>query len=277
MRKYLNATLRQPRRSWRLPKGVVSFLVALLLLGPAVSARADQLYFTFTDPVGDNTGPIDVTQMSVTFDNGTGAYEIVLRATTLEPFLSQFRINVNLWNPTASSFFQDAGNDFNLSTGVTVIVLTGTNLNLPAWHAGDVVATNTLAGLGNPPGSTFFRTSVISPPFTFLTNEDAISFGPAGSTVLTTLMPQQSVELLTAKVDVLLESGTLSPDQAAGLRDKLSAAIAALNQGRSRAACGQLSAFENQVNAFLNSGALSPQQGQELRDAAAAIHAQIGC
>ena len=244
---------RQATCPWRSRKWALPWVVAVLLLGSVASARADQLYFTFTDPVGDNTGPIDVTQMSMTFDNVTGAYEIVLRANASAPFVGQFRINVNLWNPTGFSLFQDTLNDFNLSTGITVIILTGTNLNLLAWHAGDVVATNgthvpgctnTLAGLGNPPGSTFFRTSVISPPFTFLTNEDAIAFGPAGSTVITTLMSQQAVEFVTAQVDILREAGTLSSDQAAGLKDKLTAAIAALNQGRGRPACGQLSLSE---------------------------------
>ena len=150
----------------------------------AALSPADQLSLTFVDPVGDNTGPIDVTEMSMTFDSSTGAYEIVLTATTAAPFHGPFRINVNLWNPTASTFFSDVLNDFDLSTEVTVMRLTGTNVALLSWRAGDAVATNTLAGLGNPPGATFFRSGVATLPFGFLTNEDAIAFGPAGSSVI---------------------------------------------------------------------------------------------
>jgi len=79
--------------------------------------------------------------------------------------VGQFRVHVNLWNATASSFFQDAVNDFNLSTGTTVVVLTGTFVNLSGWEAGDVVAANSLAVVENPLGSTF-RTSVLSQPLT---------------------------------------------------------------------------------------------------------------
>jgi hypothetical protein len=167
---------------------LVAGLVCAITIGFAVPGAAvspdQQLNLTFVDPVGDNTGPIDVTEMSMTFDNGTGAYEIVLTATSEAPFQGQFRINVNLWNPTAASAFSDVLNDFDLSSDVTVIRLTGTSGALLAWDAGDVVATNTLAGLGNPPGASFFRTGVSTPPFGFLTNEDAIAFGSAGSAVI---------------------------------------------------------------------------------------------
>jgi len=160
-----------------------SYLEVSITYTPPVSL-AHQLSLTFVDPVGDNTGPIDVTQLSMTFDNTTGAYEIVLTATSEAPFQGPFRIVVNLWNPTASAFFSSGINDFDLSTGLTVIRLTGTSGALLAWGAGDVVATNTLAGLGNPPGISFFRTTVATPPFGFLTNEDAIAFGQGGSTVI---------------------------------------------------------------------------------------------
>jgi hypothetical protein len=143
----------------------------------------------------------------MTFDNMTGEYTIVLIATMTAPFLGEFRINVNLFNPSApatNSLFQDVLNDFNLSTGVAVIILSGTNLNLLAWDAGDVVATNTLAGLGNPPGSTFFRTSVTSVPFGFLTNEDAIAYGPAGSTVITPAVSRDGDFDGDSKADVVV-------------------------------------------------------------------------
>ena len=190
---------------------LIAALVCATTIGLAVPGAAvspdHQLSLTFVDPVGDNTGPIDVTQMSMTFDNGTGEYEIVLTATTEAPFHGQFRINVNLWNPTASTAFSDVLNDFDLSTGVTVIRLTGTSGALLAWDAGDVVATNTLAGLGNPPGASFFRTSVTTPPFGFLTNEDAVAFGPAGSAVI------QPLDLTPPTITFSGNVGTYTVDQ----------------------------------------------------------------
>lgn len=47
--------------------------------------------------------------------------------------------------------------------------------------------------------------------------------------------------------------------------------------GNTRAACNQLRAFLNQVDAFINAGVLPPDKGQELIDAAQAVRNQIGC
>jgi hypothetical protein len=98
-------------------------------------------------------------------------------------------------------------NDFDLSTGLTVIRLTGTSGVLLSWRAGDVVATNTLAGFGNPPGASFFRSGVSTPPFGFLTNEDAIAFGPAGSTVI------QPLDLTPPTIAFSGNAGTYTVDQ----------------------------------------------------------------
>jgi hypothetical protein len=259
-------------------------LLAILSLTLGSTAQADRLTFSYTDPVGDQTGAIDVTKMTVFFDNATGRYGIVLRSTAANPFVGQFRVNINLFNPDtapSSSLFQDVVNDFNLATATTKLTLRGTNVNLLAWNAGDRVATNTLAGLGNPPGGSFFRSQVTNFPLGFLTNEDAIAFGPAGVTTITVFTPQHRIELLRDDVEVLLERGLLTQDQADGLMDKLEAAIASLNGGNTGAACSQLHAFINQVNAFLNAGILPPDEGEALIDGlvygAEAIRDQIGC
>jgi len=100
------------------------------------TAQAEPLVFSFADPVGDNTGAIDVTAMSFDFDNATGDYTITLTATTANPFVGQFRVNINLFNPdaiTIANLFSDALNDFNLASPTTTsLTLTGTNPIF--WH-----------------------------------------------------------------------------------------------------------------------------------------------
>lgn len=146
---------------------------------------------SFSDPIGDPTGSIDVTGMVMSFRSNSGEYTIVLTADAAHPFLGQFRVNINLYDPSApsgQSTFQhvaqssafdpkaNKGNDFDLPVAQTTLTLTGHNQVLKSWKAGDLVATSTWAGLGNPPGAALFRSSVDGLPFTFLTNEDVIGY-----------------------------------------------------------------------------------------------------
>ena len=63
-----------------------------------------------------------------------------------QPFLGNFRINVNLFNPDTGttarypSSFGDTGNDYDLSVPVSTIELTGTNTCLMQWKEGHRVA-----------------------------------------------------------------------------------------------------------------------------------------
>jgi TolB protein len=90
-------------------------------------------------------------------------------------------------------------------------------------------------------------------------------------------IPQQRIGQLDARIDELLGDGTLTPNQAAGLNDKLAAALGSIETGRDSAACGQLGALLNQVNALANAGALPPQTAAELRAAVSATRVQVGC
>jgi alpha-tubulin suppressor-like RCC1 family protein len=141
------------------------------------------LTLVYTDPVGDNTGNIDVTQMLLVFDNTTGDYTITLWATATNPFIGAFRVNINLFNPDTdpdACFFQDTIRDFSLATATRRLILTGTNTSLLRWQGGQRVATSSLAGVGNPPGSTWFRSAVMNYPFQFMTNEDTIAYDLTG-------------------------------------------------------------------------------------------------
>jgi hypothetical protein len=244
-------------------------------------APAADLTFSYTDPVGDSTGSIDVTQMVVVFDSVTGNFKITLTSTAAQPFLGAFRVNVNLFDPTrlpTHSFFQDTLQDYNLATAKTKLILTGTNPNLVFWAAGDTVATNTQASGGvNPPGSTLYRTTVSNFPIGFLTNEDAIAYGPSGTAVIAPLTPQNALTGLMDDVQVLLEDGAVNGGQANALTAKLSAALASLNNAHSKPACNQIQAFINQVNSLVASNTLTAAQGQALIQAANAIMLQIPC
>ena len=120
------------------------------------TAKAMLLSFSFTDPIGDQEGAIDLTGAAVTFNNVTGGYSIVVTADINNPFLGDFRLNFNLFNPDVGttnpnpSFFQDVQNDFSLSTPQTVITLTGANSRLLSWQAGHRVAATGPAPLGLP-------------------------------------------------------------------------------------------------------------------------------
>jgi hypothetical protein len=169
-------------------------LLAILSFTAVTTAQAAQnkvktFTFTFIDPIGDDRGTIDVTEMVMTF-NKNGNYQIVLTATAAKPFFGQFRVNINLFNADVApnnSSFQDVctncgvfstkmnkGNDFNLLVPTTSLMLHGHSKILKLWSAGNRVATATWAGLGDPPGSSLFRSSIDNFPQTFLTNEDVI-------------------------------------------------------------------------------------------------------
>jgi hypothetical protein len=142
-------------------------------------------FVRWEDPVGDQTGSIDVTQMELLFDPASGNYTVTLRATPEHPFVGLGLANVNLWNPDAGTFFVPSFG-FNLATPTTIIQRTGTAASLLRWQAGQRVATSTLAGVGNPGGGiTFFRSGVrqFAPPNVFI-GEDNIAFDASGLTAV---------------------------------------------------------------------------------------------
>ena len=73
--------------------------LAVLTLFSGGETQADILSFSFTDPVGDHSGVVDLVSVTVTFDNTTGDYEVLLTADAANPFNGNFRINLNLFNP----------------------------------------------------------------------------------------------------------------------------------------------------------------------------------
>lgn len=153
-------------------KKYIPQLVAVLMLLPS-AAMAETI--SFVDPVGDHTGNVDVVGMDFTFDTTTGGYTIDLTADNANPFVGDFRININLFNVTLDEFFQSTFNDFNLAAPQTSFSLSGADLNITDWLASHTIATSTLAGLGNPSSSSLFRSSVANLPFeSICVSEDII-------------------------------------------------------------------------------------------------------
>jgi hypothetical protein len=175
--------------------------LAILSLTAVSTARAQVATLSFADPVGDQAGSIDVTKMFMFFDV-FGNYEIDLRADSSHPFFGQFRVNINLFNPDVDPTFSAfshactkqcgafGGNtDYNLHTPTIRLIIQGHDQILTHWAAGDRVATSTEAGLGNPPGTSLFRTAVGSFPLTFLTNEDCIVCDATGVAIADYSLP----------------------------------------------------------------------------------------
>jgi hypothetical protein len=179
-------------KQMKVRRSVLLMIAVLGIFSFTAVSTAQALTFSFADPVGDETGTIDVIGMAMTFSK-SGKFKIVLTASDAHPFVGEFRVNINLYNPNVSKsgsrFFQDdctncavfdpATNhsDFNLTTPTTTLTLaTGKSRLLKSWRVGNHVASNSVAGLGAPAGVSFFRSAVADMPFTFLTNEDTIGY-----------------------------------------------------------------------------------------------------
>jgi hypothetical protein len=128
------------------------------------------------DPPGDSSTDIDLRKVVLSFDANSGAYEMHLIADSDSPFVGEFRININFFNPEAEEVFRDVLNDYDLATAETQIVLTGICPGLLKWLPGDEVYLHSLDGGPNPPGTRFFRSAVSRFPMGFLDNEDMIAF-----------------------------------------------------------------------------------------------------
>lgn len=136
-------------------KALARVLAPLLMLVAGSAYCSHPLMVHFGDPRGDSGGRVDVADMVMKYDNATGAYEISLISTADSPFVGQFRIDVNLFNPDTGtrsctpSWFADMGNDYDLANPVREITLVGTSQNLLGWTLSDRVGTSG-APFGSP-------------------------------------------------------------------------------------------------------------------------------
>jgi hypothetical protein len=123
------------------------------------------LSMEFTDAIGDAPPNVpDLAKLVMNFDASTGRYAITLISDDAQPFNGYFRVNVNLYNPDRgtnceTSLFSDSVRDFRLESSTNELVITGTNLKLRNWRAGDRVASCS-GPFGNPSCTTRFATAV---------------------------------------------------------------------------------------------------------------------
>jgi hypothetical protein len=193
----------------------LTFVTAIFTL--VETCTAGLLQISFDDMMGDAFGtfPTDVVNLTMTFDDTTGAYDIILTTTNANLFTGNFRVNVNLFNPDTGStslypsLFSDTTNDFSLTLPTNTLVLSGTASSLLEWKAGDQVASHSLNGgeLGNPGGISLFRTAVGAGGF--LTNEDVIGDGEGFG--VTTILPEPAtgIMLLIGMATILTSGRTL--------------------------------------------------------------------
>src|SRR5260370_41064541 len=122
-----------------LRRSILQLVTVLGIFSLTLVSTAQALTISFSDPVGDQKGTIDVIAMVMTFNKNTGHYHIQLTASASHPFAGKFRVNINLYNPdvstsTARFFMADCtkcnvfdpkvnDSDYNLSSPKTTLTL----------------------------------------------------------------------------------------------------------------------------------------------------------
>ena len=212
-----------------------TLMTALIAVVTFNLVQAEPVLVSVTDPVSDNTGPVDVIGMEFEFDNETGNYRILLTTTDAEPFLGDFRIDIELFNLDAGttaddpSFFQDTINDFSLLVPSTSLILSGTNSRLLSWDTGDRILLNNLPdGTPHPDGITDFSSVVAGRPLQSL-EKDVIGLDkeiaivtsiPSAIDLLASVLPS-SRSVQVGNVATAFEPSSIravSPLQTAALR-----------------------------------------------------------
>ena len=89
--------------------------------------------------------------------------------------------------------------------------------------------------------------------------------------------PQQILQSLINLIQALVDANILNHGEGNSLIVKLEAAIASINRGSTGAACNQLNAFLNEVDAMVKSGRLTPLQAQGLIQLATKAQNGLNC
>jgi hypothetical protein len=168
---------------------VLIVLLSILATGSALADMSlekekDLLFFKMEDPEGDNTGQIDLVRVKFIFSNTTGDYTMIWKATNENPFIGNFRVNLNLFNADTGttaqnpSWFIDwrqSATWFNLTKRTKMVMVKGNNPRLLAWEAGDRVALSGPIPLGVPDGIPAFGASCVDLVFPY--PRDSIGVG----------------------------------------------------------------------------------------------------
>ena len=140
-------------------KLLIMLTIALLFFTTRMAYGA-VLFITYDDPVGDYQNfNIDLTGMTLVFDNATGDYELSVSFDAANPFVGTFNVNANLLNGdvnplTTDPAFVNINEIPTAAAPTTELVFTGTDIKLTSWNQGDVIANNSSV-FGIPIDATF--------------------------------------------------------------------------------------------------------------------------
>jgi hypothetical protein len=125
------------------------------------------------------------------------------------------------------------------------------------------------------PDPNFFGTD----RFTYVVDHDGLATTGVATVTLTVeeLTTQEELDQLAQECEALEAAGSLTPGQANACQSTLGAAAAAAESGNLTAACNQLAAFLNRVDALVRSGALGSAEGSVLVDRAENLRTELGC
>lgn len=182
----------------------------------------------------------------------------------------------------------DANNSSSCSQTITVndtqppVISCPTNIVLePTCPTGAIANWTPPVGTDNCAGTTTTRTAGPAPGSVFpigtttvtYTANDAHGNSTSCSFTVTVKTAQQTINDMMTYINGLSLSGT----QKQGLLSKLTAALDAINTGKTNVACNKLSDFNSQVSAFINNGTLTSAQGQPLINSSNHVRNTIGC
>lgn len=135
----------------------------LLSFLASISTHAVPLTVSFDDPTDDFFHfNIDLTGMTLNFDNASGDYALHVFFDAANPFSGQYNVNGNFLNGSIDPLTTDpafVGLNFIITSDPTTeLVLRGNNLFLQSWSPGDQIANN----------STIFGIPIDAPFISFL-------------------------------------------------------------------------------------------------------------
>lgn len=126
------------------------------------------LSVSFEDRAADQSGEIDLREVTLTFDPQTGEYEVILEADPRAGFQGSFLIGINLFNGDLEtteldpSYFHSDLEIANQDCPSLRIKLSGFEPRLRAWSEGDRIAPSGPEPLGLPSGFAIFSTGLAS-------------------------------------------------------------------------------------------------------------------
>jgi len=180
------------------------------------------------------------------------------------------------------------GNTASAIQEVTVIDNTPPTITCPAniileptCPSGAVATWTAPVGSDNCPSPTTLQSAGLNAGSVFAIGTTSVAYTAADaagnqtscSFTVTVLSAAATIQNLEASVN----SSSLIGPQKQGLLPKLDAALDSLNRGHTMPACGQLSAFINQVQSYIDLGRISAAQGQAWINSAIHVSNTIGC